>query len=94
MDQPGEERAGRDLHHARRDSLLLFRRQVFERGHGEQQITHGWTQSVVANDLTSAVWPGFGLECLAAEIVLAGVLIWSARRHRGTHSGARLAASD
>jgi hypothetical protein len=42
----------------------------------------GWTQNnIVPNDLTYIVWSGFGLQWPAAEVALAGVLIWSLRRH-------------
>ena len=60
-------------------------------------VEHGWAGNAFQNNLTSDVWPGFGLECLAAEVVLAGVLLWSLRRyrrHRTTHGGRGLAATD
>jgi len=60
-------------------------------------VVRGWTENVAQNDLTSSVWPGFGLECLAAEVVLAGVLLWSLRRHRrhrAAHGGPGLAPTD
>ena len=60
-------------------------------------VARGWTDNVAQNDLTSSVWPGFGLECLVAEVVLAGVLLWSLRRYRrrcATHGAPRLTSMD
>lgn len=60
-------------------------------------VTHGRPQYAMLDDLMSGAWPGFGLECLGAEAVLGGVLLWSLSRHRSRRAGdgeSQLAAAD